>query len=120
MRIQFATQGGIAFLPGLSRPVTIDSSEMPEQEAADLARLVEAAHFFSLPAQANAATPGAADYQQYTVTVEDGGRRHTVQLVDPVEDPALRALLDRLKAQARAQRRAQRARAAEQEPDRSG
>jgi len=54
-----------------------------------------------------AGTPrsGAADVRQYTITVEEGGRQHTVQLADPVEDPALQELLRFLQTKTRALRR---------------
>jgi hypothetical protein len=100
VRIQFEMEGGLAYFPGLSKPVTLDSQQMPEEEAARWARLVQAAHFFDRPAVVGAPRPGAADYRRYTITVEEGGRHHTVQLTDPVQDPDLKALLDALKTAA--------------------
>ncbi|MGH8059483.1 MAG: protealysin inhibitor emfourin [Candidatus Entotheonellia bacterium] len=104
MRIEFKMEGGIAHFPGLSRPVTIDSDTLPGPEADTLRRLVDAAHVFDLPAVAGTPAPGAADYYRYTVTIEDEGRRHTVQATEPVEDPALRELLGFLRSKARALR----------------
>ena len=108
MRIQFKTEGGIAYLPGLSAPVTIDTAELPEPEAGELMRLVEEARFFDQPPTAAAPTRGAADYRTYTVTVEDGRRRHTVRFTDPVGDTGSQRLLDYLKAKTRAMRDAAR------------
>jgi hypothetical protein len=105
MRVEFTTEGGIAHFPGLSRPVVIDSATLPAEEDAELKRLVEAARFFEQPTAVGAPPPGAADYRQYTITVEDNGRRHTVQLADPVEDPPLQQLLHFLQAKARELRR---------------
>jgi len=110
MHIQFTTEGGIAHFPGLSKPVAIDSEQLSPEEAAELKRLVEAVHFFDLPAQVGVPAPGAADYRQYTITVEEGGRKHTVRLTDPVKDPDLHNLLSFLRAQAKAQRARERAR----------
>ncbi len=112
MRVQFQTEGGIAHFPGLSKPVTIDDAQLAQQDAAELHRLLGAARFFDLPAatrtRASAATParGAADYRQYTISVEDGDRRHTIRLADPIEDPDLQALVDYLSRQATQIRRA--------------
>lgn len=104
MRVQFVTEGGIAHFPGLSKPVVIDSARLSEDKATELRRLVEGAQFFSLPPQANKPQRGAADYFRYTITVEEGERRHTVQVTDPVADSGLRELVAFLRAQAKAQR----------------
>jgi Emfourin len=104
MRIQFQTEGGFASFPGLSRPVTIDTQTLPEEEAGQLERLVHATRFFDRPATAGSPPRRAADYRQYTITVEEGGRRHTVQLADPVEDADLLELLKALQAAAARER----------------
>jgi hypothetical protein len=105
MRIELKTEGGIAHFPGLSRPVVIDSAALSAEDDAELKRLIGSARFFERPPIVGTPSPGAADYRQYTVTVEDGGRQHTVKLVDPVEDPALRQLLRFLQVKARGLRR---------------
>jgi hypothetical protein len=92
MRIDFAQAGGIAYFPGLNKPVTVEVDHLPKDEAEELKRLVEAARFFDLPAAVGAPARGAADYQHYILTVEDGGRRHTVRVLVPVEDPVLQEL----------------------------
>ena len=96
MRISFKTEGGIAHLPGLSRPVTIDTDELPAKEANELERLIEAANFFELSAT-SAPPRGGADYQQYTITVNTPERSHTVRLVDRIEDPHVRELVNHLR-----------------------
>jgi len=40
MRIEFQTEEGIAYFPGLSRPVVIDSNVLAEEEAGELQGLV--------------------------------------------------------------------------------
>src|SRR4051812_7217700 len=109
MRVRFETEGGIAYFPGLSKPVTIDTAELPATEANELERLIEAAGFFALPATS---TPprGAADYQQYTISVTAPERSHTVRLSDPIEDPNLQELVNYLKAKTRELRAASRSR----------
>ena len=105
MRIELKTEGGIAHFPGLSRPVVIDSAALSAEDDAELRRLVEAARFFERPPTVGTPSCGAADYRRYMISVEDGGRQHTVQLVDPVEDPSLQQLLRFLQVKARALRR---------------
>jgi hypothetical protein len=105
MRIEFQTEGGIAHFPGLSQPVVIESDALAEEDASELKRLVEAANFFEQPTDVGAPRSGAADYRRYTISVEDGGRQHTIQLADAVEDPTLQQLLHFLQTKARALRR---------------
>ena len=104
MRVIFQTEGGIAHFPGLSRPVTVETDQLPEQEAAELRELMEAARLLDRPAQAGKTARGAADYRQYAITVEADNRQYTVRLTDPVEDPDLQRLLRFLREQAKAQR----------------
>jgi hypothetical protein len=108
MRIRFEETGGMAFFPGLNQPVTLDSDQMIEEEAGKLRQLVDAARFFSLPASIGSPQPGAADYKQYSITIEDGDKSHTVRLIDPVTDADLSALLNFIRTQARAARNAKR------------
>ena len=82
----------------LSSPRTIDSDQLPGQEADELKRLVNTAHFFALPAVVGSPPSGAADYRQYTITIADAGKQHTVHVTDPIEDPNLQALVTNLKA----------------------
>lgn len=107
MRMQFKSEGGLAAFPGLSRAVTIESEQLPEQEARELERLVAATRFFDLVPEASARPAGAADMITYTVTAEDGGRRHTVHLSDLMEDADIQQLLAFLKAKAKVARRPQ-------------
>ena len=105
MRIEFQTEGGIAHFPGLSRPVVIDSEALTEEDTSELTRLIEAARFFERPTVVGAPRSGAADYRQYTITVEEGGQQHTIRLADPVENATLQQLLRFLQTKARALRR---------------
>jgi len=47
---------------------------------------------------------GAADYQYYALTVEDGGRRHTVRIRIPAEDVPLQELIQAVQKQVKAAR----------------
>lgn len=99
MRIQFQREGGLAYFPGLSQPRVVDSADLPAAEADRLRQLVAEANFFQQPAAPRTLPKGAADYQQYTITVEDGRRRRTVRLADPIADPKLQALVEYLRQQ---------------------
>ena len=103
MRIQYKVDGGFAYFPGLHQPVSIDTDELPPQEAEKLERLIEAAGFFDLPA-VSPPPRGAADFLQYTISVTAPGRNHTVRLTDPIRDPHVRALVDYLEEKARESR----------------
>jgi hypothetical protein len=105
MRIEFQTEGGLAYFPGLSTPVVIDSDALTAEDASELQRLVEAARFFERPTVAGAPRRGAADHRQYTISVEEGGRQHTITVADAVADPTLQPLLRFLQAKARDVRR---------------
>ncbi len=97
MRIQFKTEGGIAYFPGLSQPLTLDSAQLSQSDAAELKRLVDQTQFFDLPKQVGTPPRGAADYYTYTVTIEEDGRSHTVRMTDFVQEPKLKELLNLLK-----------------------
>ena len=99
MRVELQTEGGMAYFPGLAKPVVVDSSDLPKAQAAKLERLLDSAHFFELPAASRAIPKGAADMRHYTITVADGRRRRTVRLNDPIEDPQLQALIEFLQDQ---------------------
>jgi hypothetical protein len=97
MQIELRTEGGIAHFPGLSRPVTLDTEKLPEQDRNQVENLVAAARFFDLPSTLSQPRAGAADYRKHTVTVTDGSQQHTVQAIDPVESPEFRDLIEYLK-----------------------
>lgn len=116
MRVEFCVQGGLAYFPGLSKPITIDTDQLPAEEAAALRRLVDEAHVFDPTPTAATPARGAADPQQYTITIEDAGRTRTIQLTDPVP-PEFRPLLDALRARLRVSLAQARGHAAEQHHD---
>jgi len=93
MRIEFAQEGGIGYFPGLNKPVTLEVDHLDKGEAEELKRLVEAVRFFDLPASIGVPARGAADYQHYMLSIEDGGRQHTVRVLVPIENPVLQELV---------------------------
>jgi len=99
-------EGGLAHFPGLSKPVSFDTEQLSQEERTEIENLVGQGRFFELPSSPAPPPRGAADYYQYTVTVEAGGRRHTVRLADPVEDPGLQRLITVLRKKTKALRSA--------------
>lgn len=87
-------------MPARSEPVTLDTGDLPEEEANELERLIEAAGFFELP-ETSLPPRGAADYIRYTISVMRPEHSHTVHLTDPIEDPEVQALVEYLEAKAR-------------------
>lgn len=96
MRISFSRSGGLAAFPGLAAPLTLDTASMAPADGGALERLVRDARFAELPARVGSAPAGAADLRTYEITVEDGGRSHTVRVTEPIADPALQSLVSRL------------------------
>jgi hypothetical protein len=106
MKISLKTEGGIAHFPGLSQPLTIDEAHLDPAGASELRRAVDAVRFFDLPSSLGRAAPGAADYRTHTITVEDGDRKHSVRVIEPIAEPALRELVELVRTRARAALRA--------------
>lgn len=100
MKITFATDGGFAYVPALNRPFTIDTLELDQKTADRLHSLLQSVRFFDQPAVAGV-PPRGADYQTYTITVDDGLRVHTVQLNDLIMDAELEQLVSVLRDLAR-------------------
>jgi hypothetical protein len=96
MRVQFQVSGGIGYFPGLAAARTIDADTLSDDDRRALKQIVEEARFFDLPAH-DPAPRGAADYRTYQITIDDGGRKHSAVFSDPLT-PAVKALVDRLRA----------------------
>ncbi|MEP6917887.1 MAG: protealysin inhibitor emfourin [Acidobacteriota bacterium] len=96
MRVQFQVSGGVGYFPGLAAPRTIDGDALSAGDREALSDLIAKARFFDLPAHL-AGPRGAADNEMFQITIEDEGRRHTVAAGAPIADPALQALVDRLR-----------------------
>ena len=105
MRVELQTDGGVAYFPGLNKPVVVDSADLPKEQADKFEQLLEQAHLFEQPVASRSLPKGAVDIRQYTLTVQDGRRSRTVRLADPIEDPNLQALIAFLQDQRIAQAR---------------
>lgn len=97
MRIEFKMEGGIAYFPGLSKPVSFDADQLPENARAELENLVKETNFFELPDSPVPPRKKGADYYQYRITIEAAGQRNTLHLADPVENPGLQKLVGLLR-----------------------
>jgi hypothetical protein len=86
--VSVAIDGGLAAFPGLSRPVTVSTADLPPEEADRVAKLVADERLFDVPGN-----PPPPDARSYTVTVASGGTDRTVTAFDPVPAP-LRDLID--------------------------
>jgi hypothetical protein len=104
MNIVLKRTGGIAYFPGLAKPVEIDTEKLSSAVASELHRVIEKLHFFDLPAKVSGQSGGgAADLVTYTIEIRDGARQHTVQITDPIPAETQR-LVELLSSIAKAQR----------------
>jgi hypothetical protein len=105
VRIEFEGRGGFGYFPGLQRGVSIETDDLPDDEARLLEGLVERSSFFELPSHVGDPAPLGADIRHYIVKVDDGhGRQRTVRVDDPIADAALADLINELARRARAAR----------------
>ena len=95
MRIVYRREGGFAHMPGLSQPLELDTRGLGAEQARRLEELVAGADLFARP-RAEPAPSRSADIYSYTLTVQVGRRRRTLRLHDPIDEPALQALLSYL------------------------
>ncbi|HYI69280.1 MAG TPA: protealysin inhibitor emfourin, partial [Skermanella sp.] len=82
-----------------------EADQLPREDASELDGLVTDSGFFERPERVECnSAPGAADYRQYTITIEKGGRCHTLIVSEPIDDPCIRRLVRFLEAQVKAAR----------------
>jgi len=101
MAIRFGRSGGLAGLRG--KPLVIDTSELAAGECAAWEERVARSRFFDLPTR-NPQVGPARDAFVYSITVDDGGRRHTVATGERDAGP-LAALVKALKSYRSRERR---------------
>ena len=98
MQIRIQSDGGVGYFPGLAEPMIIDTARLPADEGSRLESMVGTAAFFDRPSAVGSHPPTGADMRRYSITVDDdGGRSHTVDVTEPVDDPALLALITALR-----------------------
>jgi hypothetical protein len=89
MRIIIIRSGGFT---GIPVEVSIDEKDLPEQEADEIHTAVRESQFFALPTKLPDHS-GGADKFNYTITVEDVGRAHTVVGSESALPEALKKLV---------------------------
>lgn len=92
VRIHFERSGGFAG-PAMRRTCTVDSDALPAEEAEEVRSLVQAADIATLashPARSDSIRPDAF---RYRLTIEIGGRQHTVEVTDTDMPASLRPLV---------------------------
>ena len=98
MRIDLERSGGFA---GIRQISSVSTDDMPEDEARQVANLVDGAGFFELPSVIRSTAPGA-DRFQYKITVEGEHGTHVVQVDEAAVPARLQPVLDWMKSFARA------------------
>jgi hypothetical protein len=92
VNIHFVRSGGFA---GLVIELSVNSADLPAEEANALQQDIEAADFFALPTCISS-QDGGADRFQYQITIEDADRKHTVEVGEAALPDTLRPLIRRL------------------------
>ncbi len=93
MRIQFDRAGGLA-APAMRQSYTVESANLPADEANELKALVESAGIAELASTKGAAgAPDRPDMFRYRITVENDGKRHTAVFSDADMPAAIRPLI---------------------------
>ena len=90
MHIEFVRSGGFA---GIRLAASIDSKNLPPEQAATLNKMITDTGFFDLPEQI-APTKPAPDRYMYQVVVTSAGQTHSVNVSEAVIPDRLRPLLD--------------------------
>ncbi|HEY3532231.1 MAG TPA: protealysin inhibitor emfourin [Casimicrobiaceae bacterium] len=102
MRIDFRMEGGIAALPGLATPLTIQCDALPPDKQAQWRALLQRANFFARPE--DEPSPSHPDARSYTIVVDDGANCRSITVHEPIQDPALQSLVEALRERAAAVR----------------
>lgn len=92
MRVRLRIDGGFAHIPGLARPVIVDTETLDAEAAGALRRLCAD---IDNVAQARPETEAtvAPDARRYRIEIESGEGRRELVASDPVTDPAVAALI---------------------------
>jgi hypothetical protein len=86
--IRLEQSGGFAAIPGLQKPVEVDTARLGAEESATLEGLVRRTGLLEGTLRSVGAPPAGADLRDYTLTVRDHDDVRTVHLRDPLADDA--------------------------------
>ena len=92
MRIEFVRSGGFA---GMRLTCNVDTSDLPQEQASSLDKLVSDAGFFELPETLAPKSP-MPDRFEYRLTVDGAEQSHSVVVSDAAAPESLRPLLNYL------------------------
>jgi len=101
MQIYFERSGGFA---GFRFQTSVNTEELPPQQAEPLCNMIQDASFFDLPEQDLVANDTGRDRFIYRLTVTDGDRTHTVEMNGSNVPEKLQPLLHELTSIARSHR----------------
>lgn len=101
MQIYFERSGGFA---GIRFQTSVNTEELPPQQAEPLCDMIHDASFFDLPEQGLVTNNAGRDRFIYRLTVTDGDRTHTVEMNGSNVPEKLQPLLQELTAIARTHR----------------
>ncbi len=96
MRIRFERRGGSA---GIAVTAMFDVDSLPAEQALEVERLLASADFFELPPMMDSPVKLPGEFQ-YSITVQEPGRQHTVTVQGAEAPERVQDLLDRLTAMA--------------------
>jgi hypothetical protein len=97
MRIHFERAGGFT---GIRLKADVDTDALPPEEAKAWQALVAKAQLGQIRQSSGADSP-IRDAVEYSLTVEDGGKRSSVRMTDETLPPSASPLIDRLLALAK-------------------
>jgi hypothetical protein len=92
MHIEFTRSGGFA---GMRLGTSVDTDQLPAEQASTLDRLISEAGFFDLPEKITPTKP-APDRFEYNVTVDSGEKTHSIVVNEKGAPDSLRPLLNYL------------------------
>ncbi len=92
MHVEFVRSGGFA---GIRLTASLDTEQLPAEQASNLDKLIKDADFFNLPKQIMPNAPGP-DRFEYRITITSDQKERSVVVNEAAAPDRLRPLLDYL------------------------
>lgn len=86
IRIELTIDGGFAYVPGLAKPIVVESAQLDAADAQELQRLCEALPAAAAQPKQSTRSSAMPDARAYTLTIETPGTRLQINAADPVEN----------------------------------